>query len=80
MTPTQLEQTLLEKFRQLPEPFQLVVFNLLDSLLDLPSNPPPNTMGRPCYSLPELCPMMTPANSPMRLTTPAKLIATSGRP
>lgn len=39
MTPTQLEQTLLEKFRQLPEPFELVVFNLLDSLLDLPSNP-----------------------------------------
>lgn len=40
MTPTQLEQTLLNKFRQLPEPFQLVVFNLLDSLLDLPSDSP----------------------------------------
>ncbi|MGD1901782.1 MAG: hypothetical protein ACFB9N_06030 [Geitlerinemataceae cyanobacterium] len=36
MTPSPLEQTLLLKFRQLPEPFQPIVLNLLDSLLTLP--------------------------------------------
>ncbi|NJN63027.1 MAG: hypothetical protein HC795_17295 [Coleofasciculaceae cyanobacterium RL_1_1] len=39
MTQIQLEQTLLQKFRQLPEPFQPIVLNLVDSLLALPIQP-----------------------------------------
>ncbi len=35
MNPSHLEQTLLLKFRQLPEPFQQILLNLLDSLLNL---------------------------------------------
>jgi hypothetical protein len=39
MTPSHLEQTLLLKFRQLPEPFQQILLNLLDSLLNLAPSP-----------------------------------------